>query len=101
MQLKRMPMNPRTLAPVSLLVTALSACRTPSPLPRQDAVQLTPLFGPVIASDVIRGREDDDDRVILLAGESTLVRLDLSQRRSTRVAIGVPPGEACWGLARL
>jgi hypothetical protein len=96
-----MPMTTRTIAPVSLLVAALSACRTPLPLARHDSAQLIPLFGPVIGSEVIRGREENGDHVILLAGESTMVRVDLLRRQSTRVAIGVAPGEACWGLARL
>ena len=94
-------MNPRTVAPVSLLVAALSGCRAPSSVPRPDVAQLTPLFGPVIAGEVIRGREQDDGEVMLLVGDSTMLRLDLSRRRSARVAIAVPPGEACWGLARL
>ena len=38
---------------------------------------------------------------MLLVGETTVVRVDLRERRAERLAIGVAPGESCWGLAKL
>jgi len=88
-----------TIARCSVLLAALTACK--APVARQPGGgHLAPLFGPVISREVIRGRLDAGDLVTLLVG-STLVRVDLANRRESRVPIGVPPGVGCWGLARL
>src|SRR4051812_8926092 len=82
-----------------LLITLFSACRAPA-VGHTDAVRLTPLFGPVIGDEVIRGREDANG-MVLLVGAATLLHIDLAARRSWRTAIAVAAGEACWGLARM
>jgi hypothetical protein len=92
-------MTVSTIAPLSLLVAALAACR--APLPQQPGrARLAALFGPVVSHEVIRGRVDAAHVVTLLVS-STLVRVDLAARRESRIAIGVAPGAGCWGLARL
>ena len=94
------PMTVWPVASLSLLVAGLVACR-PAPHPQQpDVVRLTTLFGPVVSPQVISGRVDKDDEVILVAG-SAIVRVDLAGRRAMRVPIAVAAGDACWGLARL
>jgi hypothetical protein len=61
-----------------------------------------PLFGPAVSTEVIGGKaEDGEGRVWLLAGGSAVVRIDLERREIERVSLRVPPGESCWGLARL
>ena len=37
----------------------------------------------------------------MLAGGEAIVRVDLRARVASRSRLSVPPGEACWGLARL
>jgi hypothetical protein len=61
-------------------------------------------FGPVIGSEVIAGWAEaasPDDGAVLLVGEQTLVRIDLTTRRIERRAMAIASGTSCWGLARL
>lgn len=94
-------MKLRTIARLSLLALALPACRT-TPVAREPgALPLTPLFGPVVSSEVIGGRQDDGEGVWLLVGGTNFVRVDLAARNARRVAIALAPGEQCWSLAQL
>lgn len=82
----------------SVGVAALSCRRADAP-----AVQVRPLFGPVMGSEVIAGRADAEDgqRIWVLAGDRSLVRIDLDRASFSRSAIRVPATDVCWGLARL
>ena len=85
-----------------LLCGLVAAChRAPADVDlRIDAV--LPLFGPVIARQVIGGRADDGgERVWMLEGGEAIVSVDLRAGVASRTAIAKPPGETCWGLARL
>ncbi len=94
-------MNVRTIARLSLFTTALGACRT-GPIARDsDVLPLAPVFGPIVASEVISGHADAGQEVWMLAGGTDLVYVDLAARRVRRSAIRLRPGELCWGLARL
>ena len=90
----------RTLVPLSLVLAALAACRATPQAHQMELRTVTSLFGPVISPEVIRGRHVDGNTVLLLV-ETTIVRVDLEARSVTRGAIGVAPGTACWGLAKL
>jgi hypothetical protein len=94
-------MNIRTIARCSLLALTLPACRTTSVAREPGAVALTPLFGPVVSSEVIGGRQDDGEGVWLLVGGTNVVRVDVAARNARRIAIALAPGEQCWSLARL
>ena len=94
-------MNARTIARLSLLALTLPACRTTSVAREPGPLPLTPLFGPVVTAEVIGGRQDDGEGVWLLAGGTSLVRVDLAARSAQRVAIPLAPGQQCWSLARL
>jgi hypothetical protein len=64
--------------------------------------RLTPLFGPVVGSEMISGHVvDAAGRVVLLAGGSTMVTIDLQERTHRTGRLRLPPQEDCWGLARL
>lgn len=94
----------RRFAGLCLIVcgcTAIAACRATSVARDPSLLPVTPLFGPVVSRETIRGREEDDGAVMLLVGGATIVRIDLAEQRSARVAIGLAAGEMCWGLARL
>ena len=94
-------MNVRTIARWSLLALALPACRTTSVAREPDLSPLTPLFGPVVSTEVIGGRQDDGEGVWLLVGGTSLVHIDLAARSARRVPIALAAGEQCWSLARL
>jgi hypothetical protein len=94
-------MNARTIAPLSLFMAALGACRA-GPIAREPGLlPLTPVFGPVVANEVIGGRADDEAGVWLLVGGGDLVHVDLAAHRTRRASITLSAGEHCWGLARL
>jgi hypothetical protein len=93
-------MSVRTLVPLALVVASLAACRATPMAHQMELRTVTSLFGPVISSDAIRGRQDDGEAVVLLVS-ATIVRVDLERRRVTQVAIGVTAGTTCWGLAKL
>lgn len=89
-------------------IVAVLVCSTAFGSPgcrRVDAppVPLRPLFGPVIGPEIIAGRTDEDDgrRVWLLAGDHTLVTIDIEKATFSRRAIDVAGADVCWGLARL
>jgi hypothetical protein len=64
--------------------------------------RITPLFGPVVGTEMISGHVvDAGGRVVLLAGGSTLVTIDLKERTLRTGRLRLPPQEDCWGLARL
>ena len=85
---------------ISVAVVASGACQAAPLAQRPATASMTRLFGPVIAQQVIRGREQVDEQTVLLV-ESTLVRVDLKNRRVSETTVGVGTGETCWGLARL
>jgi len=93
----------RRRAGITLLAIGLGACQTTT-VGQAPASTLSPapLFGPVISAEVIGGRADDGEGVVwLLAGGSTLVRVDLGAQRVDRTLLKLAPGDRCWGLARL
>lgn len=94
-------MNVRTIARISLLAMALPACRTTSVAGQPGELPLNPIFGPVVSSEVIGGRQDEGDGVWLLVGGTNLVHIDVAARGARRIAITLRPGEQCWSLARL
>ena len=94
-------MNVRTIARFSLLALTLPACRTTSVARDPGVIPLTLLFGPIVSSEVIGGRQDEGEGVWLLVGGTSLVHVDLGARRARRVPIPLAPGEQCWALARL
>jgi hypothetical protein len=80
---------------------ALSACQAASHPQLASAATISASFGPVISTQVIRGREEDAGGDVLLLVDTTIVRVDLARRHISKTTIGVEAGEACWGLARL
>src|SRR4051812_20637840 len=83
-----------------VLAVVLGACRT-SVGQASGVATAIPLFGPVIGPEVIGGRADEGDDVLLLAGGVDLVRVALSTHRSSRMKLRLAPGDDCWNLARL
>lgn len=94
-------MRRRTIAGLLMLAVTLAGCRTTRVAREPDMTAVTPLFGPIVSSEVIGGRQDDGDNVWLLVGGTSLVHIDLAVRTARRVAIPLAPGEQCWSLARL
>jgi hypothetical protein len=93
-------MSLRRIVPASVLLSAMAACRATQAGQEAGVAALTSLFGPVVSSDVIRGRADDKERVWLLAGDRTLIDIDLTVREARPIPIALAAGESCWGLAR-
>jgi len=65
---------------------------------------IVPLFGPAIGNEVIAGRAEDLEPrgpSLLLAGERTLVQIDLKSGTASRHPLRIPQRDSCWGLARL
>src|SRR5205809_3815159 len=87
-------------AGVGLLAVVLGACKTVTVGQAPASIAPISLFGPVIGVEVIAGRVDDGD-VVLLAGGMDLIRIDVDQGRAERTRLALAPGESCWGLARL
>jgi len=86
---------------IALWVLAAACHRMPDHT-TPDVAPVLPLFGPVIAREVVGGRADDRlDRVWMLAAGEAVVRIDLQERAATRIPLAIPKGESCWGLARL
>ena len=86
-----------------VLAVVLGACRVSSRQAPASA-SLTPMFGPVIGAEVIGGRADANDEIVLLAGGVDLVRINLAARRSVRVRLRTVAGQQgerddCWNLA--
>ena len=94
-------MRLRTIAGLLMLGVSLAGCRTTRVAREPEMTALTPLFGPIVSSEVIGGRQDDRDNVWLLVGGTSLVHIDLAVRTARRVAIPLAQGEQCWSLARL
>ena len=93
-------MNGSILAAPALLLVALADCGGTPMAHRADLRSLTPIFGPVVSRDVIRGREREGAATLLLVGTS-VVRVDVQAHRVTSISIAVPAGVTCWGLAKL
>jgi hypothetical protein len=93
----------RRRAGITLLAIGLGACQTTTVgQAPPSTLALAPLFGPVISAEVIGGRADDGGEVVwLLAGGRALVHVDLRAQRVDRTPLMLPPGDQCWGLARL
>jgi len=89
------------IVPLSVLVAALAACRATQAGQEPGLALIASLFGPVVSSEVIRGRADEGNRVLLLAGDRALVDIDLAARHARRIPIALAAGESCWGLGRL
>jgi hypothetical protein len=85
---------------LSVLTMPLVGCHATPMTQPSASVPVTRMFGPVIAQQVIRGREEEDDEVLLLV-DSTILRIDLKGRGVSVAPIDVAPGETCWGLGRL
>src|SRR5262245_19652873 len=88
------------IAGIVLLAMVLGACRGSQRRQAAGSLLVSPLFGPVIGAEVIGGRVDDE-QIVLLAGGADLVRIDLRGRRADRRHLSIPAGESCWALARL
>jgi hypothetical protein len=85
---------------VSLLTMVVGSCEAAPDARRPSLAPLTRLFGPVISQQVIAGREEEPNLVMLLT-DRRIVRVDLDEQRAWSTAIQVDAGERCWGLARL
>ncbi len=94
-------MDVRTIVPLSLLMAALGACEAAPIAGQAGVIPVAPLFGPIVASEVISGRADEGDQVWLLVGGADLLHVDLAARSASRASIKLGAGEHCWGLARL
>ena len=94
-------MNVCKLVPSLVLVAALVACRATQAGQEPGVAPIASLFGPVVSSEVIRGRADEGNRVWLITGDRTLVDIDLAARHARRIPIALAAGESCWGLGRL
>jgi hypothetical protein len=65
------------------------------------SVRLEPMFGPAVPSDTISGRSAaEQGPIVLLAGGTMLVTVDLAARNATRTPLRIPDPR-CWGLAHL
>lgn len=90
------------IASIALLAIVMGACRTSVVRQAPASLAVRPLWGPVIGTEVIGGRvEDENGRIFLLAGGGDLLTLDLGARTFVRRHLDVPVGASCWSLARL
>ena len=79
-----------------------SGCRRAPAGADLSIASVVPLFGPVIAREVIGGRADDGaEHIWLLDAGQAIVSVDLHTGIASRTPIAVKAGETCWGLARL
>ena len=85
---------------ISAALVTGTACQAVPLAQPPPTVAMTRLFGPAVVGQVIRGREGDALQTTLLV-DTTIVRVDLKDRRVVVTTIGVEVGETCWGLARL
>ena len=86
---------------VPLLVAALTNC---SPRVRQaEVARLTPRFGPIADLGTISGHvlEDDGATVMVVAGDASLVAINMDARTHHAAALPCAGSNRCWGLARL
>src|SRR5258708_33363527 len=94
-------MNVRTIVWLSLFTTALGACRT-GPIARDsDLLPLAPVFGPIVAGEVISGHADGGKGGWMLAGGTHLAYVDLAAPQIGRSAIRLRSGGLSLGLALL
>lgn len=94
-------MHLSAVAVLPLLLVALNRCPAAPAMHPLGVVPAKALFGPVLGRDVITGRQDAGEVVLLMTDGPAIVRIDLRARRAERVTIAVGPGETCWGLGRL
>ena len=89
-----------SIASILILSVIAGACQA-APLARPSSpAGVRAMFGPVVATQVIRGRDYNGDEVLLLV-DTTIVHVDVRNQRSWTTPIQLAPGESCWGLARL
>lgn len=88
------------IASILILGVVAGACQAAPLANRSSSSTIRPIFGPVVAAQVIRGREYNGDEVLLLV-DTTIVHVDLRNQRSWTTQIQLASGESCWGLARL
>jgi len=84
-----------------LLAFTLGACRSTADGRAPAVAMVTPIFGPVIGAEVIGGRADAGPDILLLAGGTDLVRIDIESRIASRAKLRIGPSGECWNLARL
>ena len=89
------------LAGITLLAIVTGACRTAPAGQAPASLAVTPIFGPVMGREVIAGRVVDHEMLLVLAGGTDLVRIELGAHRADRRHLDLDPGDSCWGLARL
>jgi hypothetical protein len=78
-------------------VTQASCAGRPLPTAR-----VAPLFGPAVGSEAISGHVAvGNASVVLMAGGTTIVQIDLDTRDQRTTVVQLPGRERCWGLARL
>jgi hypothetical protein len=88
-------------AGIVVLAFAVGACRAVVTRQVPATAGVRAMFGPVIGAEVIAGRADDGEEVLLLAGGADLVRIDLAAARASRVRLQIGVVDQCWSLARL
>jgi hypothetical protein len=88
------------IAGITLLAMVMGACRVSPAGQAPSTLVVVPQFGPVIGAEVIAGRARQDG-IVLLAGGTDLVHVDLRRRTSDRHPLALAPGESCWSLASL
>jgi hypothetical protein len=84
-----------------VLAFTLGACRSAADGRAPSVATVTPIFGPVIGAEVIGGRADAGNDILLLAGGTDLVRVDIGSRVASRARLSIGPSAECWNLARL
>jgi len=84
-----------------VLAFTLGACRSAAGGRAPSVAAVTSIFGPVIGAEVIGGRADAGNDILLLAGGTDLVRIDIGSRVVSRATLGIGPAAECWNLARL
>lgn len=88
----------RLLTP--LLLAASASCFGTAR--RSELATLTARFGPIADLGMISGHVMDDAAgVVLLAGEASLVAIDMDAGTQRTVALPCSGSNRCWGLARL
>jgi len=85
----------RLLAAVALVAATSCGGRSPS-LPT-----LVARFGPIADLGTISGHVVKGDKVILMAGDASLVRIDLQASTHSTMTLPCSTGNRCWGLAGL
>src|SRR6476661_478170 len=85
----------RLLAALALVTATSCGGRSPG------LTTLVALFGPIADLGTISGHVVKDDKVILMAGDASLVRIDLKASTHSTMTLPCSTGNRCWGLAGL